>query len=244
MNGVAVVARFVVQLEQSLSVAAVQPGGQQPSPPVHAVMGVPTHTPDLHELLVMQALVPVHIVPSGAAVPPMHVPIEQASPVMQGLLFEHAMPSGALLIWHASSDSTHTSIAHGEPVAGHGLGIPVHMPFWHDSITVQNIPVLQIVPLVLGVFTQPIPATHVPVLQMSVRNVQFVIVVPKHVPLAHSPAEWHMSVGVHGVPSLPGMVLQLLLGSSHMPTLHVFTPGHIFVVPMHVPIMHVSFSVQ
>jgi hypothetical protein len=98
MNGVAVVARFVVQLEQSLSVAGVQPGGQQPSPPMHAVTGVPTHVPDLHALFVMHALVPVHIVPSGAAVPPTHPPIEQASPVTQGLLFEHAVPLGAMLI--------------------------------------------------------------------------------------------------------------------------------------------------
>jgi hypothetical protein len=135
--------------------------------------------------------------------------------------------------------------SHGEPVAGHGLGIPVHFPLWHDSITVQNIPVLQIVPLGFGVFTQPIIWSHVPVLHVSVRNEQFVIIVPMQVPLAQLPLEKHLLfIGVHVLPSLPGMVLQVWVGSSHAPTLHGSVPAHTFIVPMHVPIVHVSFSVQ
>jgi hypothetical protein len=98
MNAVAIVARFVVQLEQSLSVAGVQPIGQQPSPLTHAVMGVPTHLPAMHEVFAEHALVLVHAVPSGEGEPPPQRPIVHASPVMHGLLFEQAMPSGALAI--------------------------------------------------------------------------------------------------------------------------------------------------
>jgi hypothetical protein len=112
-------------------------------------------------------------------------------------------------------------------------------------MTVQNIPVVQKLPFGLGVFTHPIVMSHVPVLHASVKKVQFVGVVPMHWPLAQKPLEKHMLfTGVHIAPSLPGMLLQLFDGSSHMPTLHESTPGHIFGVPMHVPIVHVSFSVQ
>jgi hypothetical protein len=40
-------ARFTVQV-QSLSFAALHPGGQQPSPLMHELIGVPAHVPLLH----------------------------------------------------------------------------------------------------------------------------------------------------------------------------------------------------
>jgi hypothetical protein len=144
-----------------------------------------------------------------------------------------------------SSASTHVSSSHGKPVAGHGLGTPTHMPFMHDSLTVQNWFVLHIVPLSLGVFTQPIVMSHVPVLHTSVRKLQLVICMPTQLPPSQTPVEKHvLFIGVHAPPLFPGTPLQLFDGSSHMPTLHASTPGHILCFPMHVPIVHASLSVQ
>jgi hypothetical protein len=87
--------------------------------------------------------------------------------------------------------------------------------------------------------------SQVPVLQESVCHEQSTGVLPMQVPLAQKPLEKHMVfVGTHMTPSLPGMLWQDWLASSHVPTLQASTPGQVLGVPLHTPFVQMSLSVQ
>jgi hypothetical protein len=188
MLGDAVSARSTLHV-QSLSFAAVQPGGQQPSPLTQAVMGVPVHLPPVQLGFAMHALEAVHGVPSATGVPPWQVPAVHASPVTHELPELHAVPSCACIGSHAKSASTHVFDMQVPVAGGHMRGVPWHIPFVHASFTVQNMPDEQKVPFGSGVATQPIPGWQVPVAHCVSRKVQFVIVSPTHDPLEQKPLE-------------------------------------------------------
>jgi hypothetical protein len=230
---------------QSLSFVAVHPAGQQLSLETHMVTGVPLHVPLLHWLLVMHVLGFVHGMPLLAGWPPPQVPAMQVSPLRQMLIVEQAVPSGAFCTWHEWVELLHWLSWHGLVLGGHVLGVPVHVPFMHVSFITQNCPSLHGVPLGLAVFTQPIMASQLPVLQRSVRKLQLVGVVPMQVPPEQTPLLKQRSfTGVQVAPSLPAMLLHFWAVSSHMPTVQSPTGGHVLGVPMQAPIEHTSLSVQ
>jgi hypothetical protein len=234
----------MVQL-QSLSFASVQPGGQQLSPPMHWVIAVPLHVPLLHVLFVMQALAFMHGMPWFAGWPPPQIPDVHVSPVLQTSMVEHAVPLGEEVMLHVSSTSLHRFCLQGSLVGGQVVGVPAQTPLLQTSLVVQKRPSEHDVPSGFAVCTQPVIESQPPVWHMSLRNEQLMGTVPMHEPLAQLPLVKHLSfIGMHVIPSLPGIVLHVFEGSSHAPTLHASTPGHIFGVPLHTPIAHVSPTVQ
>jgi hypothetical protein len=242
----AVRARFWVQV-QSLSTGRVQPAGQQPSPLTHAVMAVPVQLPLLQVAPATQATGGVQAIPWLAGVPPVHAPAVQVSPVRHTPMLWQLVPSGAAAGWQLCVTSEQALTMHGVVIGGQAMGVPAQNPAVQTSLLVQKKPSSQVVPSGLGVLVQERAlSSQVPTLHWSPSQAQSRGTMPMQVPLWQIPeVKQKLLSGVQVAPSLPGVTMHILVGSSHTPVLHgSLGCVHCLGVPEQTPMVQVSFSVQ
>jgi hypothetical protein len=191
---------------------------------VHVTGFEPAHTPLAHTSVCVQALASVHVVPSVAAglehwpvdalqVPatwhwseaahamgfdPVHAPFSHASVCVQALPSLHVVPSAAGGFEHCPVEVLHVPATWHWSDTPHVIGFaPVHAPLWHESVCVQALPSLQVVPLAAVGFEQsPVVALHAPATWHWSDTPHVIGFEPVHVPL------WHESVCVQALPSL------------------------------------------
>jgi hypothetical protein len=234
----------------------------------------PVHVPDWHVSLWVQALPSVHVVPFAAmgfehapvavsqvpatwhwseavqvtGLEPAHVPDWHVSVWVHALPslqvvplaeigFEHVpvVTSQVPAMWHWS-----------EAVQVTGFE-PVHVPDWHVSVWVQELPSLQEVPLAaIGFEHAPVAESQVPATWHWSDAVQVTGLAPVHVP------DWHVSDCVQALPSLQ-VAPFAATGFEHAPvavsqvpaTWHWSDAVHVTgFEPVHVPDWQLSVCVQ
>ncbi len=112
---------------------------------------------------------------------------------------EHEVPSVAIGFEHGPLVGSHVPATWHASAAVHVTGLlPVHVPFWHESVCVHALPSLQAVPFALLVAAEqtPVDVLQVPAIwhELAAHTTGLA---PTHVPPA-----LHESVWVHALPSL------------------------------------------
>jgi len=134
-------------------------------------------------------------------VPLTQVPPWHASPVVHALLSLHAVPSGMAMPAHAPVAGLHAWAPRHIVAPGQVTGLPpVQTPDWHVSVCVQALLSLHDVPLVTGVCTQPVAGLHESAVHGLLSSHGMAAL--EHVPAAQMPSEtWHLSAAAHVTPS-------------------------------------------
>jgi hypothetical protein len=98
------------------------------------------------------------------ALPPAQAPARQLSPRVQALPSSHVVPSGAGGLEHSPVAGLHAPAAWHESAAVQRTGpAPVQTPAWQESVRVQALPSLQLVPSGAGGLEQaPVAVLQVP----------------------------------------------------------------------------------
>jgi hypothetical protein len=157
---------------------------------VHVTGLEPVQLPFWHASLCVQALPSLQAVPfaatgfehaplDGSHVPtawhwslavhvtglePAQVPFWQESTRVQALPSLHVVPFAATGFEHAPLDGSHVPATWHWSLAAHVTGLePLQLPFWHESLCVQALPSLQVVPLAaIGLEHVPLAGSQVP----------------------------------------------------------------------------------
>jgi hypothetical protein len=207
---------------------------------------VPVQTPAWHESVRVQAFPSLHVVPAGAAgleqapeevshVPatwqaswavhtrrlvPVHVPDWQESVCVQPLPSLHVVPSGATGLEQAPEEVSHVPATWQASWAVHTTGLsPLHTPTWHESLCVQALPSLHLVPSgATGLEQVPEAGSHAPGSRQTPCGAHTTGLAPVQTP------DWQESVRVHALPSLQ-MVPSWAGGLEHAPEARSHVPA-------------------
>ena len=213
---------------------------------VHVTGFEPVQTPLAQAYVWSHGFEPVQFVPS-VAVGLEHVPLDgsqvpatwQASDAVQTTGFEpvqvppwqesdcvHPFPSLQVVPFDAVGFEQEPVLGLHVPTAWHwSLAVhvtgfdPVQVPLWQESLWVQALPSLQVVPFVaVGFEQEPLLGLHVPATWHWSLAVHVTGFEPVHVPL------WHESVCVHAFPSLQ-VVPFAAFGFEQVPVLGLQVPA-------------------
>lgn len=144
---------------------------------------------------------------------PVHEPLTHLSFSVHGLPSLHTAPSLAAEYtqptpdWHASLVHTLLSL--------HGVKVPTHTPFWHESLVVQVLP-SEHEPLLSAVNTHPVACAHESLVQ-RLPSSHVGAGPPTHTPPEHASAVVHALLSVQLTPSLPALWLHPVT-ASHVST--------------------------
>ncbi len=185
----------------------------------------------------------VHALPSSHTLAvPTQLPALHASPLVHRLLSLHAVVSATGVKTQLPVPLLHASLVHAL-LSLQGVKVPAHTPPPHLSLWVHDLPSSQGVPLFKLVKTQ-LPLL---VLQLSVVHAlpsSQTLAVPAQAPVLQASPVVQALPSSQPVPSLrlvythtPLLVLQLSPVQA-LPSLHTLA------VPPHVPLLHLSVSVQ
>jgi hypothetical protein len=164
--------------------------GETQVPSAHEKLGAQAapHEPQFFGSDCVLTQTPLHAVwlavhAEGAA----HVPLVQTCPGEASAL-PQLVPSGALGFEHVPVDGLQLPAAWHVSSAVHVTGlVPVHVPFWHESLCVHPLPSLHVAPFAaVGLEHAPVVESHVPGRWHWSEAVQMTGLDPAHAPALHS----------------------------------------------------------
>jgi hypothetical protein len=238
------------------------------------VTGVdPVHAPATHAYIWLHLLLPVQVVPSGAAgsehtpvlglhepatwhaslevqvtgFEPMHVPLWQVSLWVQAFPSLQAVPLAAAGLEHTPLLGSHVPAEWHWSLAVQVTGLePTQTPTWQESDCVHAFPSLHVVPLGnVGLAHAPLVGSHVPAAWHWSAAAHVTGFEPVQVPARQASVWVHALPSSHVVPSGAAGDEQAPLAGSQLPARwHWSTGAQVTGVPAHVPAWHDSSCVQ